>query len=253
VVSDGPLMARMRTVKPEFWESEEIGALSRDARLLYIATWNMADDEGRLRWTPAYIQANAFIYDRDLDVGAVMGELVHAELVVPYEMGMQKLAYIPSFGKHQKPNRPQPSKLPAPFSESDSAPFTPVVVEEGRVEEGCSNSSSPDDEFEDFWARWPSGRRVKKPDALRAHRRALLAASPNVILEGLERWTTHWAEAETEPRFIPHPASWLNARQWNDPTPGIPKAQGRASRNLAAIDSVVGAISGSQSPRALGR
>jgi hypothetical protein len=54
-------MARIRTIKPEFWEDDVIGSLSRDARLLFIATLNLADDEGLLRWSAAYLKASAFM------------------------------------------------------------------------------------------------------------------------------------------------------------------------------------------------
>ncbi|HXH77146.1 HNH endonuclease [Nocardioides sp.] len=112
-------MARIRSVKPEFWDDEAIGLLSRDARLLYVATWNMADDEGLLRWTASFCKASAFMYDDDLDVGAItalMGELTDAQLIRPYTGGKarQSLAWVVQFAKHQKPNRPQPSKLPPP-------------------------------------------------------------------------------------------------------------------------------------------
>lgn len=112
-------MARIRSIHPEFWEDEDIGALSRDARLLFIGTWNLADDEGLLRWAPSYLKASVFMYDDDVDVAEVerlMGELADANLVFPYRGGkaLQRLGWIPSFRKHQKPNRPQPSKLPPP-------------------------------------------------------------------------------------------------------------------------------------------
>lgn len=112
-------MARIRTVKPEFWEDETIGTLSRDARLLFIATFNMADDEGLLRWTVAYIKAQAFLYDEDMSatrVSELMNELVTSGLVYPYRGGksQQQLGMVINFHKHQKVNRPQPSKLPPP-------------------------------------------------------------------------------------------------------------------------------------------
>lgn len=112
-------MARIRTVKPEFWEDETIGTLSRDARLLFIATFNMADDEGLLRWTVAYIKAQAFLYDEDMGaarVNELMGELVTSGVVYPYRGGksQQQLGMIVNFHKHQRVNRPQPSKLPPP-------------------------------------------------------------------------------------------------------------------------------------------
>jgi len=112
-------VARIRTIKPEFWEDEVIADLSRDARLLFIATFNMADDEGLLRWTPAYIKSQAFIYDDDIDVteaGVLMAEISGSGLIHAYRGGkaQQRLGWIVNFHKHQRVNRPQPSKLPAP-------------------------------------------------------------------------------------------------------------------------------------------
>jgi len=112
-------MPRIRTVKPEFWEDEVVGLLPRDARLLFISTFNMADDEGLLRWTPAYIKASAFMYDDDLTlkhVEALMDTLADAGLLFPYIGGVarQQMAVVVNFRKHQKINRPQKSKLPPP-------------------------------------------------------------------------------------------------------------------------------------------
>lgn len=112
-------MPRIRTVKPEFWEDELLGVMPRDARLLFIATFNMADDEGILRWTPAYIKAQAFMYDDDLtigDVGKLMQCLTDTGLVFPYIGGAarQQMALVVNFRKHQRINRPQKSKLPPP-------------------------------------------------------------------------------------------------------------------------------------------
>lgn len=112
-------MPRIRTVKPEFWEDELLGVMPRDARLLFIATFNMADDEGILRWTPAYIKAQAFMYDDDLtlkDVDQLMQCLADTGLVFPYIGGVarQQMAVVVNFRKHQRINRPQKSKLPPP-------------------------------------------------------------------------------------------------------------------------------------------
>ncbi|MEV0556294.1 HNH endonuclease signature motif containing protein [Streptomyces sp. NPDC050597] len=112
-------MPRIRTVKPEFWEDELLGVMPRDARLLFIATFNMADDEGILRWTPAYIKAQAFMYDDDLgpkEVDQLMRCLTDTGLVFPFIGGVakQQMAMVVNFRKHQRINRPQKSKLPPP-------------------------------------------------------------------------------------------------------------------------------------------
>lgn len=113
-------MARIRTVKPEFWEDELVASHSRDARLLFIATWNLADDEGRLRWSAPYIKAKVFPYDEDLSVKHVaelMSELERSGRVLPYvvtETITQTFAVVVNFARHQRINRAQDSALPPP-------------------------------------------------------------------------------------------------------------------------------------------
>lgn len=116
-------MARIRTIKPEFWQDEVIATLSREARLLFIASLNMADDEGILRWSPEYVKSQAFAFDDDITTPLTeqfMEELTEAALIYPYHGGkaQQRLGVIVNFRKHQKVNRPQPSKLPAPSLQS---------------------------------------------------------------------------------------------------------------------------------------
>ena len=109
-------MARIRSIKPEFWEDEKVGDLSAMARLLFVGTWNLADDEGLLRWTEDYITASLFMYD-GLTVKrtrALMDEVVDANLVFPYLANRQRLGYVVRFREHQRINRPQPGKMPAP-------------------------------------------------------------------------------------------------------------------------------------------
>lgn len=42
-------MARIRTIKPEFWEDEDIGKLPIPCRLFFIGCWNFADDYGVIK------------------------------------------------------------------------------------------------------------------------------------------------------------------------------------------------------------
>lgn len=104
-------MARIRTIKPEFFTSEDIVSLSPLARLLYVATWCEADKEGRMAWKPMTFKLRYFPGD-NCDIKALCQELVDAKLVVLYGDG---LAYIPKFGAHQHINpRESASQLPEP-------------------------------------------------------------------------------------------------------------------------------------------
>jgi hypothetical protein len=104
-------VARIRTVKPDFFTSSDVMDLSAHARLLYIGLWCEADREGRMAWRPASLKVRYLPHD-DCDIEAVCGELLTARLVVLYGDG---LAYIPTFLKHQIINgREGDSCLPAP-------------------------------------------------------------------------------------------------------------------------------------------
>jgi hypothetical protein len=41
-------MARIRTIKPEFWTDEKVVECSFEARLMFIGMFNFADDKGNL-------------------------------------------------------------------------------------------------------------------------------------------------------------------------------------------------------------
>lgn len=85
------------------------------------------------------------------------------------------------------------------------------------------NGHHPPDGWEAFWAACP--RKRAKAAALRAYKAAIKKAAPATILAGLERHKPYWAR-RADPRFTPHPASWLNGECWNDdlsdtPTEGV--------------------------------
>lgn len=104
-------MARIRTVKPEFFTSADIVGLSFPARLLYIALWCEADREGRLVWRLDTFKLRYFPGDR-IDIHALARELIERGLVTEYGEG---LAFIPTFTQHQHVNpREAQSSLPVP-------------------------------------------------------------------------------------------------------------------------------------------
>lgn len=121
-------MARMRSVKPEYWADEDLaGAVSRDARLLYIGLWNLADEHGRLRGDPRYIKGQIMPYDDDLDANAVdvlLTELEGAGKVVRYREGAGAYMFLPNLAKHQRLEADKvPSRLPAPPCADESTPL----------------------------------------------------------------------------------------------------------------------------------
>jgi hypothetical protein len=103
-------VARIRTIKPEFFTSEDIVGLSPLARLLYIALWCEADREGRLIWKPRTFKLRYLPAD-NCDAAVLAQELIDQGLVVLYGDG---LAFIPTFGDHQHLNPREAASLLTP-------------------------------------------------------------------------------------------------------------------------------------------
>lgn len=112
-------MARIRTIKPTFWGSPEVAAMSRDARLLVLGLVSMADDDGRFLAAPAAISGYVFPND-EIPIARIrgwLGEAVETGMVYQYRCGAVTYGCFPSWHKHQVINRYMPSQLPEPDTE----------------------------------------------------------------------------------------------------------------------------------------
>lgn len=101
-------MARIRTIKPEFWTSEQIVECSRDARLLFIGLWNFCDDGGVHPASIKRIKMEIFPSD-DLtadDLAELIAELVSNQLIETFEAQGKSYWHVVSWSKHQKIDRP---------------------------------------------------------------------------------------------------------------------------------------------------
>ena len=113
-------MARIRSVKPEFWADELVSSWPFVSRLAYIALWNEADDDGRLRANPSYLRSALFPYDEKMNMKAVLKPIADAGRLLIYVVDGQTFGFLPHFREHQVINRPMPSKLPPPPEPDDS-------------------------------------------------------------------------------------------------------------------------------------
>lgn len=100
-------MARIRTIKPEFWSSEQIVECSPIARLLFVGLWNFADDAGVIPRRPRTIKMQVFPGDDCTvdDVENWLAELEMARLVGRFTA--ENVEYLAVTGwHHQKIERP---------------------------------------------------------------------------------------------------------------------------------------------------
>lgn len=119
-------MARIRTIKPEFWTSESVVECSCTARLLLIGMLNFADDYGNLVNSPKRLKMQIFPADI-IDTTPLLDELIKHGLIIPYLVDGEKYLNIKGFRKHQVINKPSKSKIPLPSFDTDN---TAVVDEE---------------------------------------------------------------------------------------------------------------------------
>lgn len=246
-------MARMRYIKPEFWTDSRMVQLSIPARLFYIGTWNFAlCDKGHLEDDPLRLKMQVFPAD-NVDVVALLDELMAAGRIVRVTDGQTTWLQIRTLPVHQKTDPRWKPRCPAcnasaNLSEtqeslgealtSGNAPIAAVLdlpaanlsetlpnsPQEGRGgERRGGNLSRPatasPDTFTTWWKAWP--RKEAKAKAQAAYTKAIRTVDPDELL----RLTAEWfrARPDLEPQYIPLPASWLNARRWEDEPPTATK------------------------------
>lgn len=102
----------------------------------------------------------------------------------------------------------------------------PETETETETDKTRSKTPANDPRFEEFWAAYP--RRIAKGAARKAWATAVKAHPAEGIIAAAEGFARKSAGAD--PKFIPHPASWLNSERWADETEGAPKVDdtGRA-------------------------
>lgn len=111
-------MARIRSIKPEFWTSEQVMECSPNARLLFIGLWNFCDDAGRHPLAVKQIKALVFPSDDFTadDVSRMLDELSTNDLIQRYTVDGKGYFQVTGW-QHQKIDRPQSPKYPGPLDD----------------------------------------------------------------------------------------------------------------------------------------
>jgi len=221
---------RIRTIKPEFWMHEGLCSKSEFTRLLAIALLNWADDEGYFLANPVLIRGQVFPFlDDSTKIPRALQDLSSVGWI---DLGKddqgRSIGRIKNFAKHQRVDKPNPSKLKASSvfqegSKNDLGIILEDSKEEGKGREGNKEGKGhPSDweGFEEFWTAYP--RKTAKSDALKAWNKI----KPDLItvLNALDwqRKSENWTKDSGQ--YIPYPASYLNSKRYEDEKPK-PKAQ----------------------------
>lgn len=226
-------MARIRTIKPDFWTDGNMVKLSPFARLLYIGMWNFTlCDHGHVADDAMKLKLQILPMD-NIDIEALLAEIMAQGRVVRVADGDGRTyLLVKRFEDHQKIDPRWKTRCPA-CAQVDSLSLTETPVSLGELpvtpelsptlplgREGMgreskktpSSPAAPSMEFDTFWAQYP--RKVGKIAAEKAFIKAMKKTTLDQILTGVELLKRE--QVGKDKTWTPHPSSWLTAGRWDD-------------------------------------
>jgi hypothetical protein len=112
---------RIRSIKPEFWRSDDIDALDWHDRLLFIGLWSYVDDNGVGRDKVANIAADIFAGDLSVDptetlrrVSLGLNTLDKNGQITRYRVGGKDYLHVTAWERHQLVKNPNKARYPLP-------------------------------------------------------------------------------------------------------------------------------------------
>lgn len=114
-------MARIRSIKPDFWKSETIAALPKATRLTFIGLWTYVDDNGVGVDSYKLIAAELYGLEDDprearMDTREDLARLAAAGVITRYTVAGKRYMRITNWDEHQKIDRPGKARYPLPSS-----------------------------------------------------------------------------------------------------------------------------------------
>ena len=212
-------MARIRTIKPDFWTDDALTECSVSARLLFIGTWTFADDNGNIERSAKQLKCKIFPADI-FPVEPLIQELIRENLLQEYEVNGKKYLHIRTFKLHQIINRPSKNCLPV---YDDSLKTHGALTEHSRTEkeeekeEEKKKNLTPIDTgaFDLFWDIYP--RKKSKVQAKRAWDKInpQNGTREKIMFSVMKhKLSADWLKEGGN--FIPYPATFLNNQRWED-------------------------------------
>jgi len=243
-----------RIIKESICTSDNLDKLSAFQETMFYRLIVNCDDFGRMD-ARAKILASKLFPLKDISVTQIeegLRALTSAELVILYEVDGKPFLQMKTWDSHQQV-RARRSKYPSPeegkitgdnvcnqmISNDSKCPRNPIQSESNpnpnpnSLRERAREEKTPPG-FDRFWETYP--RRTAKAEAIKA----FVKLKPDAMLiETMvkaiqtQRQSAQWQEEGG--RFIPHPATWINQRRWEDE---LPKGGGKPLKivNAAKCD-----------------
>lgn len=227
---------RIRSIKPEFWRSQDISSLDWPTRLLFIGLWSYVDDNGVGVDREALIAADLFADDLARDprdtlatVSRGLRTLSERGQIIRYTVAGRQYLEITKWQDHQKIDKPGKERYPRSTSENaePSTQFVessrdaretlaPGTGEQGNRGTGEQQTGAPParvtpPRFDEFWSTYP--RRRDRRKAEKAFLNALKRTDADTIIAGAARYAQ---DPNRVDQFTKYAEGWLNGDGWLD-------------------------------------
>jgi hypothetical protein len=131
-------MARIRSIRPEFWKSEAIACHDMFTRLVFIGLWNYVDDNGVGIDNWRLVAAELFPLEEDFatvsrNLRDSLASLADAGRITRYTVDGKNYFAVTNWDEHQKVDRPGKARYPRP-DDPRSTPNPPPSSGNGKVD-----------------------------------------------------------------------------------------------------------------------
>ena len=243
-------MARIRSIKPEFFRDETLVDLEKDhpelrPMLVFAGLWGHCDRQGVFEWKPRQLALDILPFLWRDTSGTHLGEslvlLADAGRVVRYERDGKSYGYVPTFLEHQritgKEGQAEPKYPPPPhlqrkhYRESGAGhngDTTGCVTEsqegKGREREreregnrkGNGKSVAYSSEFEAFWKAYPPrANSGSKSKASKLWEKSCEEVTADLLIAKAFEYRM-WCDqtGNTGGHYVKMATTWLNEKGW---------------------------------------
>jgi hypothetical protein len=199
-------MARMRIIKPGFYQNEVLAAMPHQTRLYFIYLWMLCDRDGKMEFRPKRIKTEIFPYE-DADI-VEMTRCLHSAGMVrvwcdTWEGEPTEFLEVTKFGKHQHPHKDEKAKgYPSYVSEKTpawckhganivQAPYQHHISTLGtwNLEQGTGNIDKKEEQTEKSQALAEEQQPLEEPQAPKY---AFTGLVVKLKREDLRKWEDKW-------------------------------------------------------------
>ena len=230
-----------RILKESICTSDNVDELTPFQETFFYRLIVNCDDFGRMDARPKILSARLFPLKslKEDQTKDALRALANAELITIYEVNGRPYLQMKTWENHQQV-RAKKSKYPSPDEatcmdmEADGSNCEQMIANDSKcprnpIQSESESNPNPKREkrahdqevaerFARFWAAYP--RKEAKKNAEAAFRKIdpdeeLLAR----MLDSIAKWARSEQWTKDGDRFVPHPATWLNGRRWEDEPP----------------------------------